>query len=111
MIFKIKDSLWYRTTHAQTFVQKCFHWAYKFGRNRNQRLIYPDPDIAKDCPEGLLQQFYPYYSFTREKGKEVKALRACLRHSNRRLTCEQLAMVLVGKPMDGAQATSRTQSL
>lgn len=32
-------------------------------------------------------------------------------HSYRSLTCEQLAMVLVGKPMDGAQATSRTQSL
>lgn len=42
---------------------------------------------------------------------EARALRACLCHSNRSLTCEQLAMVLVGKPMDGAQATSRTQSL
>ena len=27
------------------------------------------------------------------------------------LTWEQLAMVLVGRPMEGAQATSRTQSL
>lgn len=27
------------------------------------------------------------------------------------LTCEQLAMVLVGRPMEGAQPTSLTQSL
>lgn len=90
------------------------NWASEFGRNRNQRLLCRDPDIAKDCQEDLLQQLYPYNSFTRETGKEAHESERtkCLPLSLRRtLTCEQLAMVLVGKPMDGAQATSRTQSL
>lgn len=100
--------------HTHPFVQKCFCWASELGRNRNQRLLCRDLDTAKDCQEDLLQQLYPYNSFTREMGKEahgserVKCLPLSLQ---RNLTCEQLAMVLVGKPMDGAQATSRTQSL
>lgn len=79
---------------------------------QESKALMQRPRYSKALPRGPVRAALSLQFLYQRNGKEAhgRELTKCLLlHTN--LTCEQLAMVLVGKPMDGAQATSRTQSL